>query len=93
MNIELSQQSFFTTTYTVSIYKNILSENRNDINIIANLMINIKPEITEVDIRNILINKYTEDDDSYKLQYDIAKVKALGLINNFNKVKKDHPWS
>ena len=32
------------------------------------------------------------DNDDYKLQYDIAKVKALGLINNFNSAKKDHPW-
>ncbi len=32
------------------------------------------------------------DNDDYKLQYDIAKVKALGLINNFNRFKKDHPW-
>ena len=31
-------------------------------------------------------------DDSYKLQYDIEKVKALGLINSFNRFKKDHPW-
>ena len=32
------------------------------------------------------------DNDDYKLHYDIAKVKALGLINNFNRFKKDHPW-
>ena len=31
-------------------------------------------------------------DDSYKLHYDIDKVKALGLINNFNSAKKNHPW-
>ena len=31
-------------------------------------------------------------DDSYKLHYDIEKVKALGLINNFNSAKKNHPW-
>ena len=30
-------------------------------------------------------------DDSYKLHYDIEKVKALGLINFFNRAKKDHP--
>ena len=32
-------------------------------------------------------------DDDYKLHYDIDKVKALGLINNFNRAKRDHPWS
>ena len=31
-------------------------------------------------------------DDSYKLHYDIDKSKALGLINFFNRAKKDHPW-
>ena len=31
-------------------------------------------------------------DDDYKLHYDIEKVKALGLINNFNSAKKNHPW-
>ena len=31
-------------------------------------------------------------DDSYKLHYDIDKSKALGLINNFNRFKKNHPW-
>ncbi len=31
-------------------------------------------------------------DDDYKLHYDIDKAKALGLINFFNKAKKDHPW-
>ena len=43
----------------------ILSENMNDINIIANLMISIRPEITDIAIRNILLNKYSDDDDSY----------------------------
>ena len=31
-------------------------------------------------------------DDDYKLHYDIDKAKALGLINFFNRAKKDHPW-
>ena len=31
-------------------------------------------------------------DDNYKLHYDIDKSKALGLINFFNRAKKDHPW-
>ena len=31
-------------------------------------------------------------DDGYKLHYDIDKAKALGLINSFNRFKKDHPW-
>ena len=31
-------------------------------------------------------------DDDYKLHYDIDKTKALGLINFFNRAKKDHPW-
>ena len=31
-------------------------------------------------------------DDDYKLYYDIDKAKALGLINFFNRAKKDHPW-
>lgn len=32
-------------------------------------------------------------DDNFKLHYDIDKAKALGLINFFNRAKKDHPWS
>ena len=32
-------------------------------------------------------------DDNFKLHYDIEKVKVLGLINFFNRAKKDHPWS
>ena len=75
-------------TGELKMYKNILSENRNDINIIANLMISIKPEITEVDIRNILINKYTEDDDSYKLQNEILDKEYDnndGLLANIEK--------
>ena len=31
-------------------------------------------------------------DDNFKLHYDIKKVKALGLINSFNRVKQNHPW-
>ena len=31
-------------------------------------------------------------DDNFKLYYDIDKSKALGLINFFNRAKKDHPW-
>ena len=31
-------------------------------------------------------------DDNYKLYYSIDKVKALGLINFYNRAKKDHPW-
>ena len=31
-------------------------------------------------------------DDDYKLHYDIDKAKVLGLINFFNRAKKDHPW-
>ena len=31
-------------------------------------------------------------DDNFKLHYDIDKSKALGLINFFNRAKKDHPW-
>ena len=32
-------------------------------------------------------------DDNFKLHYDIDKAKVLGLINFFNRAKKDHPWS
>tara|TARA_R110000824_G_scaffold160437_5_gene335236 strand:+ start:6480 stop:7676 length:1197 start_codon:yes stop_codon:yes gene_type:complete len=31
-------------------------------------------------------------DDNFKLHFDIEKVKALGLINSFNRVKLNHPW-
>jgi len=31
-------------------------------------------------------------DDDYKLHYDIDKAKVLGLINFFNRAKKNHPW-
>jgi hypothetical protein len=32
------------------------------------------------------------DTDSLRLNYDINKTKALGLINFFNRAKKNHPW-
>ena len=32
-------------------------------------------------------------DDNFKLHYDIDKAKVLGLINFFNRAKRDHPWS
>ena len=31
-------------------------------------------------------------DDDYKLHYDINKAKVLGLINFYNRAKKNHPW-
>jgi len=31
-------------------------------------------------------------DDNFRLNYDIDKAKALGLINSFNRVKQNHPW-
>jgi len=31
-------------------------------------------------------------DDNFKLHYDIDKAKVLGLINFFNRAKKNHPW-
>ena len=31
-------------------------------------------------------------DDNFRLNYDIDKAKALGLINSFNRAKKNHPW-
>ena len=31
-------------------------------------------------------------DDNFRLNYDIDKAKVLGLINFFNRAKKDHPW-
>ena len=51
----------------IMIYKNILSEDRNDINIISRLLDDISLE----NIRSILIHHYSEDDDSYKLHNNI----------------------
>ena len=51
----------------ITIYKNIISENRNDINIISRLLDDISDEY----IRSILIDIYSEDDDSFKLHNDL----------------------
>ena len=51
----------------VTIYKNIISEDRNDINIISRLLDDISLER----IRGILIDTYSEDDDSYILHNDL----------------------
>ena len=47
----------------ITIYKNIISEDRNDINIISRLLDDVSLER----IRGILIDIYSEDDDSFKL--------------------------
>lgn len=51
----------------ITIYKNIISEDRNDINIISRLLDDISLER----IRSILIDTYSEDDDSFKLHNDL----------------------
>ena len=51
----------------ITIYKNVISEDRNDINIIVRLLDDISVE----QIRSILIDKYSLDDDSYKSHNNI----------------------
>ena len=51
----------------LTIYKNIISEDRNDINIISRLL----DDISDERIRGILIDTYSEDDDSYILHNDL----------------------
>lgn len=51
----------------ITIYKNIISEDRNDINIISRLLDDVSLER----IRSILIDTYSEDDDSFKLHNDL----------------------
>jgi hypothetical protein len=51
----------------ITIYKNIISEDRNDINIISRLL----DDISDENIRSILIDTYSEDDDSFKLHNDL----------------------
>jgi hypothetical protein len=50
------------------IYKNILEEEGNDINIIDSLL---DSDITEIRIRKILLDVYENDDDSYILHNDL----------------------
>jgi hypothetical protein len=51
----------------ITIYKNIISEDRNDINIISRLLDDVSLER----IRGILIDMYSDDDDSFKHHNDL----------------------
>jgi hypothetical protein len=51
----------------ITIYKNILNDDKNDINIVSRLLDDISPE----NIRSILTDSYSLDDDSYKLHNDL----------------------
>ena len=55
-------------TGSLMIYKNILEEEGNDINIIGSLL---DSDITEIRIRKILLDVYENDDDSYILHNDL----------------------
>mgnify|MGYP001429190022 CR=1 FL=1 len=60
----------------ITIYKNIISEDRNDTNIISRLLDDVSLER----IRSILIDMYSEDDDSFKHHNDL-----LGYIYKDNR--------
>ena len=81
-------------TANLKIYKNILSENKNDISIISNLLLNIRTDLTDTDLKKILTDEYSDNDDSYQKQNSI-----LGEIYSDNKeflsevAKKDYHLS
>ena len=50
---------------------NIISEHKNDKSIIKRLLQDLKTDHSDPDITEFLINKYEEDDDSYKEHNDI----------------------
>jgi len=58
-------------TSNLKIYKNILTENKNDINIISDLLLNLRTDLTDTDLKKILTDEYTDDDDNYKKQNSI----------------------
>ena len=64
----------------LKIYKNILSENNNDISIISSLLLNLRTDLTDTDLKKILTDEYTDDDDSYQKQNEI-----LGKIYSNNR--------
>ena len=66
-------------TSDLKIHKNILDSDRNDINIISNLLMNIRTDLNDTYLRNILTDEYTDNDDSYKEQN-----KFLGKIYSNN---------
>jgi hypothetical protein len=66
-------------TSNLKIYKNILDSDRNDINIISNLLMNIRTDLNDAYLRKILTDEYTDNDDSYKEQN-----KFLGKIYSNN---------
>ena len=78
----------------LKIYKNILSENKNDISIISNLLLNIRTDLTDTDLKKILTDEYSDNDDSYQKQNSI-----LGEIYSDNReflsevAKKDYHLS
>ena len=73
----------------ITIYKNIISENRNDIDVICSIYNNINTNniINNQNIKDHLIHNYNEDDDSYKNHNKILKNKYKDnreLISNIN---------
>jgi len=67
-------------TSHLKIYKNILSENKNDISIISNLLLNLRTDLNDTYLRKILNDEYSDDDDSYQKQNSI-----LGEIYSDNR--------
>ena len=55
----------------IKVYKNVLSEDKCDINIISNLLLNMRTDLTNTDIKRFLLDEYNENDDSYKKQNSI----------------------
>ena len=73
----------------ITIYKNIISENRNDIDVICSIYNNINTNniINNQNIKDHLIHNYNEDDDSYKNHNELLKNKYKDnreLISNIN---------
>ena len=52
----------------VQVLKNIISDESNDIQIISDIVLNIKPELTSVIIREMIKDNYIQNDKSYNKQ-------------------------
>lgn len=71
----------------MKILKNISYEERNDIQILSDILLNIKPDITNIIIKDLLLTEYTTNKNSYKYQNllleDIYK-SNIDLLNDFD---------
>jgi hypothetical protein len=71
----------------ITIYKNILNDDKNDINIVSRLL----DDISDENIRSILTDTYSENDDSYKSHNDLLDNLYKGTTKSKKQKTKRNP--